>query len=343
MGTSVSGFLTGRGAHLIVLDDPQKPDEALSEACRNGVGQWFDTTLLSRLDSKSKGAVLIVMQRLHEDDLAGRLLEKGGWDHLKIAAIAEQNERIQIGRRKVHKRRIGEVIDPNGDSLEALEGLKKSMGELFFSAQYQQEPIPLAGNLIKAVWFRSYDVAPAIRLNDHLVISIDTAMKGTPAADFSVATVWLSQGDNSYLLDLWRERVDYPNLRRTVSCLRGKYPKATLLIEDKGSGTSLLQDLRAEGLAPISINPEGDKVTRLAKVSAQFESGAVLFPKDAPWIGGLKAELLGFPNVRYDDQVDSVSQALNWLGWHRQNRIRHAWPIIVTRPRQHFGDMPPGY
>src|SRR6516162_712044 len=96
--TSLHGTLTGRGADLIVLDDPQKPDEALSEAHRNSAGQWFDTTLLSRLDSKSDGAVVIVMQRLHEDDLAGRLLEKGGWPHLKIPAIAEQHERIRIGR-----------------------------------------------------------------------------------------------------------------------------------------------------------------------------------------------------------------------------------------------------
>ena len=340
-GTSVNGTLTGRGADIIVLDDPQKPDEALSEAHRNSVGQWFDTTLLSRLDSKSNGAVVMVMQRVHEDDLAGRLLEKGGWHHLKIAAIAEQNERIPIGRKKVHKRKVDEVIDPNGDSREALTLLQQSMGELFFSAQYQQEPIPLAGNLIKAVWFKNYDVAPTMQWKDRLVISIDTAMKGTPAADFSVATVWLSHGDNSYLLDLWRERVDYPNLRRAIQRLREKYPRATLLIEDKGSGTSLIQDLRAETVAPIAINPEGDKITRLAAVSVQFESGSVLFPKDAVWLGALKAELLGFPNVRHDDQVDSVTQALSWIRQHRKNQVKW-WvePFVYSERRSYFGDIP---
>lgn len=140
--TSLGGTLTGRGADLIVLDDPQKPEEALSEAHRNSAGQWFDTTLLSRLDSKSKGAVVIVMQRLHEDDLAGRLFAKGGWEHLKIAAITEQDESLTVGRRRIHKRTAGTVIDPRRESLEDLERLKQSMGELFFSAQYQQEPIP---------------------------------------------------------------------------------------------------------------------------------------------------------------------------------------------------------
>ncbi len=328
--TSLHGTLTGRGADLIVLDDPQKPDEALSETHRNSAGQWFDTTLLSRLDSKSDGAVVIVMQRLHEDDLAGRLLEKGGWPHLKIPAIAEQDEHIPIGPGRIYRRKAGTVIDPRRESLKDLERLKQQMTELFFSAQYQQEPIPLAGNIIKAEWFKEYEITPAYSNNDLLIISLDTAMKGTQLADYSVATVWLARGDHSYLLDLWRERVDYPELRRAVSRLREKYAGAALLVEDKGSGTSLIQDLRAENRAVIGINPEGDKLTRAAKTSAQFEAGAVFFPKAAPWLSGLKAELLGFPNVRYDDQVDSVTQALSWISQRRQKQIPFVVPIIIS-------------
>jgi predicted phage terminase large subunit-like protein len=327
--TSLGGTLTGRGADLIVLDDPQKPEEALSEAHRNSAGQWFDTTLLSRLDSKSKGAVAIVMQRLHEDDLAGRLFGKGGWEHLKIGAIAERDENVAIGANRLHARRAGTVIDPRRESLEDLEGMKRSMGELFFSAQYLQEPIPLAGNLIKAVWFKHYDVAPILGGNDLMVISIDTAMKGTPSADYSVATVWLCRDEHAYLLDLWRDRVDYPELRQAVRRLQEKYPSAYFLIEDKGSGTSLIQDLRSEKKTPIPINPEGDKITRLAAVSVQFESGAVWLPKAAPWLSSLKAELLGFPNVKNDDQVDSVSQALTWMKRRRLNRIPIVPPIII--------------
>jgi predicted phage terminase large subunit-like protein len=237
----------------------------------------------------------------------------------------------------------GTVIDPRRESLEDLDRLKQSMGELFFSAQYQQEPIPLAGNLIKADWFKHYDTAPTFNGNDLLVISIDTAMKGAPSADYSVATVWLARGENAYLLDLWRERVDYPELRRAVHRLNEEYSTAVLLIEDKGSGTSLIQDLRSENRAPIPINPEGDKVTRLAAVSVQFESGAIWFPKSAPWLSSLKAELLGFPNVKFDDQVDSISQALSWMKRHRQNRIPFVAPIIVYTPRTYFGDISPHF
>jgi phage terminase large subunit-like protein len=139
--------------------------------------------------------------------------------------------------------------------------MKQSMGELFFSAQYQQEPIPLAGNIIKAEWFKEYDVAPTCGYADLLVISIDTAMKGEQLSDFSVATVWLNCGDHCYLLDLWRQRVDFPDLRYAVFELRERYPNATLLIEDKGSGTSLIQDLRANSIAVIAITPQGDKLT----------------------------------------------------------------------------------
>jgi predicted phage terminase large subunit-like protein len=336
--TSVNGTLTGRGANIIILDDPQKPDEAQSEALRKTVCDWYDTTLLSRLDSKSEGVVVLVMQRVHEDDLAGRLMEKGGWEHLKVQAIAESDERIPIGGRRFHRRKMGDVIDPQGDSHEALLDMKRSMGELYFSAQYQQEPIPTAGNLIKSAWLKSYEAAPQFSSDDRLVISLDTAMKGTELSDFSVATVWLVRKANCYLLDVWRERVDYPDLKRAVLHLVEKHRGATLLIEDKGSGTSLIQDLRAENRAVIAFNPEGDKLTRLSKVSAHFEAGCVLFPKEASWLGSLKSELLGFPNVRHDDQVDSVTQALTWILRKDYNDLPIVSPIIVMTPRRYFGD-----
>jgi predicted phage terminase large subunit-like protein len=340
MATSLGGTLTGRGAGLIILDDPQKPDEALSQAHRNRAAQWFDSTLQSRLDNKPQGAVILVMQRLHEDDLVGQLLEKGDWHHLKIPATAECDELVKVGPGRTYRRKIGTVIDPRREPMEVLEGLKKTMGALHFSAQYQQEPIPLEGNLIKRDWFKEYDAAPSYINNDTLVISIDTAMKGDELADFSVATIWLARGEHSYLIDLWRERVDYPNLKHAIWRLREKYPKATLLVEDKGSGTSLIQELRANNIAVIQITPEVDKITRCAAVSAQFEAGSVFFPKSAPWLDALKAELLGFPNVKNDDQVDSVTQALNWIARHRQNQVRLVAPIIVTGPRRYFGETP---
>jgi hypothetical protein len=140
--TSLGGTLTGRGADLIVLDDPQKPEEALSEVQRNSAAQWFDTTLLSRLDSKSEGAVVVVMQRLHEDDLAGRLLEKGGWEHLKIAAIAEDDASIPIGPRCVHNRIAGTIIDPAVNLERILSAYGKAWESYFFPRNTSRSRFP---------------------------------------------------------------------------------------------------------------------------------------------------------------------------------------------------------
>jgi predicted phage terminase large subunit-like protein len=343
LATSLGGTLTGRGAHLVVMDDPQKPDEVLSEAHRNSANHWFDATLLSRLESKATSAIILVMQRLHQDDLAGHLLEKGGWYNLKIPAIAERDERVQVGYRQTFRRKADTVIDPRREPMEALEVHKQSMTTLNFSAQFQQEPIPVEGNLIKAEWFKEYDVAPTFADTDNLVISIDTAMKGDELADFSVATVWLVRGEHSYLIDLWRDRVDYPSLKHAVRRLREKYPQATLLIEDKGSGIGLIQELRASNIGVIAINPEGDKLTRCAAISAQFEAGSVFFPKSARWLDGLKTELLGFPNTRHDDQVDSVTQALTWIAKNRQNQITFVEAFVYSAPRRYFGDFPETY
>ena len=336
--TSLGGTLTGRGADLIVLDDPQKPEEALSEAQRNSAGQWFDTTLLTRLDSKSKGAVVIVMQRLHEDDLAGRLLAKGRWEHLKIAAIAEPDERVAVGPGRIHERLAGSVIDLRRESFEDLERLKQSMGELFFSAQYQQEPIPLAGNLIKADWFKHYDTAPILRDSDLVVISIDTAMKGTSSADFSVATVWLVRGENSYLLDLWRERVDYPDLRRVIRRLREKYPTAIFLIEDKGSGTSLIQDLRSEDKRPFPSIP---RATRLrGSRPSRFNSSRVRFgfPRTRPGSAVLRLSSSVFRTS--STTTRSIPFLRRYPGSNSAVKIRsHLWRrLSFTPPRGAYFD-----
>jgi phage terminase large subunit-like protein len=117
----------------------------------------------------------------------------------------------------------------------------------------------------------------------------------------------------------------------------GKFPARLPVV---GSGTSLIQELRVNNIAFIPITPEGDKITRCAAISAQFEACSVFFPKSASWLDDLKAELLGFPNVKHDDQVDSVTQALSWIARHRRIKTRCVLPIIVTTPRRYFGDAP---
>jgi predicted phage terminase large subunit-like protein len=314
LATSVGGTLTGRGGKLIVIDDPIKPEEAMSDTTRERVIQWCGNTLLSRLDHKEEGAIILVMQRLHVGDLAGHFLEQGGCEHLNLPAIAEVEQTIEIGGGRYHVRKVGDLLHPERESKETLNIIKAGMGSATFAAQYQQSPVPPGGNMVNWEWFRWYD--PDQLEVENVVISWDTAMKPTDFADYSVGTVWWVQGDFYYLLDVIRERLSFPDLKRKVIKVYERwkrYGKPDLLIEDTGSGASLLQELRDCKIPAIAIRPGGDKVMRMDAQTAKIEAGAVHLPLNAPWLDDLRSELLAFPHGHHDDQVDSISQALNWM------------------------------
>lgn len=313
LATSVDGVLTGRGANLIIIDDPMKPAEAMSEVTRNRVRRWFDGTVLSRLDDKAEGAIILVMQRLHVDDLAGHLLERGGWHHLNLPAMAETDEVIPIGPGQVHRRRTGDILHPERDSAEVLDEMRQNLGTYDFAAQYQQQPVPIDGGLIKWSWFRRFSHAPAREPDDQIVQSWDTASKAGELNDYSVCTTWLIRNGSYYLLDVERDRLDYPALKRRVLDLYHRHRPHAVLIEDKGSGTQLIQELpHAREVYPIAVTPQGDKVMRASNQTAQIEAGRIVIPEDAPWLGEFQREVAAFPNGRHDDQIDSMTQFLAW-------------------------------
>jgi predicted phage terminase large subunit-like protein len=291
LATSVDGTLTGRGGDIVIIDDPLKPSDALSDSKRERVNDWFSNTLLSRLDDKQTGAIVIVMQRLHMDDLTGRLLRASNdWTLLSLPAIAEQDETIPIGPKEDHFRRVGELIT--------------------FAAQFQQAPIPPGGAMIKRHWIRAYDRLPIHDWKSRVFQSWDTASKEGGQNDYSVGTTWLCHENKYYLIDVMRGRFDYPTLKSRAILYAKVHKPTKILIEDTGVGTALIAELKHDGLYAIAVKPERDKVTRMSIQSGKFESGAVLFPEKASWLADLESELFSFPNGRHDDQVDSVSQAL---------------------------------
>jgi hypothetical protein len=236
--TSVGGTLTGRGGNLLIIDDPLKPQDAQSESARDSLKQWYSNTLLSRLDHKSEGSIIVVMQRLHPDDLVGHLLEEGGWTHLNLPAIAETECSIALGNHRYHHRRIGDLLHPERENEAALHELKTSMGSMEFSAQYQQAPVPLGGNLIKWSWFKFYNAPPDPLPGDSLIVSWDTALSSNQLADFSVCVVLLVRGETVYVLDVTRARLEYPDLKRAVLSHHRHWRQTTadysLLIEKRG-------------------------------------------------------------------------------------------------------------
>jgi predicted phage terminase large subunit-like protein len=342
LATSVGGVLTGRGADLIIIDDPLKPDDALSETRRKTVIQWYDNSLVSRLNDKANGCIIIVMQRLHQDDLVGHVLDLEPWEIVSFPAIADRDETHVIESvfgRRVFRRRAGDALHAERESLQTLAAIRKSMTEYNFAAQYQQCPIPLEGAIVKWAWLKYYEPNELPDRFTSTLQSWDTANKATDLSDFSVCTTWGVRDGSFYLLDVFRRRLNYPELKQAVRDLAQRYRPTSILIEDKASGTPLIQDLKSDGILnvkPYEPPAATDKVMRLHLQTALFENGKVLLPRQAIWLADYLTELTGFPGTKFDDQVDSTTQALQFLKegahyaemWARMARVRFDWSYV---------------
>jgi predicted phage terminase large subunit-like protein len=310
--TSISGALTGLGGNIFIIDDPQKAADAQSDARRKTLNEWFSHTLASRLDNKETGAIILVMQRVHMDDLSGYLMGASNeWTVLSLPAIAEEDERILIGDQAFYRRRAGEALHPDFESIATLEKIRHDVGSEIFAAQWQQCPVPPGGAMIKRPWLRYYDIPPERTYKSRVFLSLDTAAKGGAHNDWTVCTVWMLLDKHYYLLELTRGRYEFPQLRNMVIALAQRFDPCVILIEDASTGTALAQELRQGGVYRTKLIPvHHDKVGRLYGEEVKFEAGLVHFPRNAPFLPELEAELLAFPRGKHDDQVDSISQAL---------------------------------
>ena len=308
LATSNGGVLTGRGADIILIDDPLKPEEALSDTQRQAANDWFNNTLYSRLNDKRHGGICLVIQRLHEDDLVGHVLGQEPWGVVCFPAIAEQDEVHAIetiwGPRRFTRRR-GEALHPARESIATLNQIRRTVGEYNFAGQYQQSPAPLGGGLVKADWFKRYSTKDQPERFERIVQSWDTANKASELSDFSVCTTWGINGKNLYLLGLFRRRLEYPALKRAVREQQSQYNANVVLIEDKASGTQLIQELIVDGCHGVTrYQPECDKVMRLHAQTAMIENGFVHLPETAPWLAEYLHEITTFPKGKHDDQVE---------------------------------------
>lgn len=310
LATSVGGAATGEGGRILIVDDPINPLQAGQHTARQAVNQWFDHTFATRLDDKRCGSIVVVMQRLHTEDLSGYLLARGGWEHLNLPAIAPSRTVVQLGGFE-HVREAGEALHPARENLALLERTKRELGRANFSAQYQQQPISAEGTLVKAHWFaRSVPAQPW----EGCVQSWDTAIKAGDGHDASACATFVERDGVHYLVDMLVAKLEYPALKRAMQAHAQRFRPEAILVEDKASGQSLLQDLRGEAtMKLIARQPVGDKLTRLIRVTPLMEAGCVALPPDAPWLMALEQELYSFPHGAHDDQVDAISQYLNWV------------------------------
>jgi phage terminase large subunit-like protein len=237
---------------------------------RKAANDWYFNTLLSRLNSKDNGVIIIVMQRLHQEDLVGEVMEREPWEVLSLPAIARQNESYfyeNVLGEQEFSRKAGEALHPERDSVETYQKIREAVGEYIFSTQYQQDPLLPEGGLIKREWLRFYNPEQLPKFFGHIVQSWDTANKSGELNDYSVCTTWGLHEQKYYLLDVYRKRLTFPQLKRAVIELNQKHKPQKLVIEDKASGTALIQELESEGLFGIDAyqpQPGSDKYMRIA-------------------------------------------------------------------------------
>jgi len=311
LAVSVGGAAIGEGGNILIVDDPMNALQAGHRHQREAVNQWFDHTFVTRLDDKQRGAIVVVMQRLHTQDLSGYLLEKGGWEHLCLPAIAPEGLLIQRGKFS-YMRAAGEALHPAREPRELLERTRHELGSVNFQAQYQQDPIHQTGCVIKREWIVPF--APEAFFEPAACVqSWDTGIKAGAQHDASACATFVLRDGVHHLVDMRVVRLEYPELKRLMVDHAARYHAEAILIEDKASGQSLIQDLRRETDLPvIAQNPTGDKLSRLLRVTPLMEAGKLALPTHAPWLGAFEAEFFAFPDGAHDDQVDAVSQYLNW-------------------------------
>lgn len=305
--TGADGTITGYGAGgmddqfkgAIIIDDPHKAGEANSDTMRQNVIDWFSTTMESRKNSPTT-PIILIMQRLHENDLSGYLLAGGNgekWEHLNIPAVTAEGESFwpeQFPR----------------DDLRRLEATNSYR----FAGQYMQNPAPIGGGIFKDEWWQYYDATPTLKWRG---IYADTAMKTKEQNDYSVFQCWgVTDNGKAYLLDMIRGKWEAPELLAQARAFWNKHkPGASTLrhmkVEDKASGTGLIQTLKREGVQVLPVQRNIDKVTRAMDAAPSVEAGHVYLPRNAPFISDLLTEATQFPNAAHDDTLDPLMDAIS--------------------------------
>lgn len=311
VSAGIGGSLTGKGADLLIVDDPVKNrQEADSQTYRDRVWSEWQSTLSTRLHPKA--AVVVVLTRWHEDDLAGRLIkaEPNRWKLLNLPAVAEEND--PLGRP------IGAALWPEMYDETELAQKKITSGSRDWEALYQGRPSPAGGSIFLRSWWRYYPLPPQemARSMDRIILSWDCSFKDTKESDFVVGEVWGKRNADFFLLDRVRDRMDFPSTVRAVSAQVRKWPAAAgKLVEDKANGSAVIASLKKKIPGLIPIEPMGGKLVRAHAISPYVEAGNVYLPEEehAQWIGEFVEECAAFPNGAYDDQVDAMTQALTFL------------------------------
>ena len=316
-----SSAYTGARADYIIVDDALKVQEAYSKLARESVGSLVGN-LNTRLVNPLTGKIILVGQRLHPDDPIGRALHQrnGKWEYLCMPLEGDRKRRCKTIIFE-DTREEGESLWPERFTSEVIKSKIEDMGSRDYNAQYQQNPLDDKGQILRREWWKYYRESPSMNF---ILQSWDTAFKKGDENDYSVCTTWGRTDTGFYLLDRWKERVEFPDLKKMLVALAAKYKPNQILIEDHASGQSLIQELKRESTLPIrAIRVDKDKITRAHAVAPLLEAGKIFVPEATPWLIDYLDNLAGFPNMEHDDEVDSTTMALNFMNnMYREPSIR---------------------
>jgi predicted phage terminase large subunit-like protein len=309
----VGGPLTGRGADVLIIDDPVKnAEEANSDTYRERAWDWFRSVAMTRLEPDA--SVIIVATRWHQDDLIGRLTreEPDRWRVVNLPAIAEDAD--ELGRAP------GDALWPDRFPLQALEATRASIGSYWWNAMYQGRPTPLSGDVFKRDWFRTFDLfETAYRVDGELIpvdrcrrfSTVDLAVSTKTSADWTVIAAWALTPDRDLLLlDLERRRLEGPDIVPALQATHSRWRPNFMGVERVAFQAVIVQAAQRAGLPIRELRADKDKITRALPAAARMEGGGVYWRSGAQWIGELEAELVAFPHGRHDDQVDALAYAV---------------------------------
>lgn len=328
IATSVGGAATGERANRLVVDDAHNVNERESDLKRSAVLDWWDNVFSNRLSDYQKDTRVIIQQRVHERDLAGHVLGRGGFDHLCLPTEFEPAHRTVTSIGWEDPRTVaGELLFPARFGPAEVAEAKLTLGSAGYAGQHQQSPTPAGGGLFKELWFRYWRRAD----DRYLLIQGDGSFRSIAIADcerfavmdvagtekqsgtdpdWSVLQVWdRTPGNEIVLVDQWRDRVELPDVAKTAVARVRRWDVPILLVESNGIGLGVVQAIQREGVAVQGIKSSRDKVTRSQPAQIRMEAGAIYLPHDAEYLPELQAELTRFPVAAHDDQVDGVSMA----------------------------------
>ena len=314
--TSTGGQITGFGAGgvgddfegAIIIDDPLKPEDARSDVIRTHINNRFNNTIKSRMNNPKKTPIIVIMQRLHEEDLAGFLIDGGSefdFVHLNLPAINED------GPNQYDPRQPGEALWPTKHSSAQLNRMKEKSRETY-AQQYQQRPTPAEGHILKKEWIRYHNFDFPQGKRTLKTMSIDATFKGGKKNDFVSIQMWARNGSNHYLIDQTHKQMTFTETLHAIKDMLGRHPDCLkVLIEDKANGSAIIDTLQNSVMGVIAITPKESKEARFQSIASLWEAGNVYLPKSAPWVDDFIKEAMFFPNAKYDDQVDAMTQYLN--------------------------------